>query len=409
MKNQCSEISSSPIERKSLKLPFLKTISATNGAIFLLIIFSLFFISLQLETKNEINSDLKINLKWYKSYESQSWENVRTGMLWSFSQMGAMLPKNSFDSALTFKDSTLFTLDLKKIGFNSKAEEALTVICDSIIKTKEYQINQHIDIARFFLLTLHAPFNYYKIVDAIPIYSEFVKQYQLNEANVFGVTQSTVCKENRLIKFSKDSTLFNFVFVAEEGQGSLIEGTFKTQFYEAIDIMPNGQFRYAIYNLEGKLIDASLNPNSGTGKPSKCMWCHEQYIQPLFRENIAVENMMSNEEFVVSVKRLQRILDSYRRTLNSDIDFGKKQDHTQSELLYISFMEPSLYRLEIEFGSDRSAIDKIKKMSTHLYHEFTFLGNLYYRNQIDSVFSYPKIKISTSVREKNEFEPNYFN
>lgn len=362
----------------------------------------------QFKEQPDQSNSIKLNFKWYKAYDGQTWEHVKTGMIWSFSSLGAMLPKGSLDSALMFSDSTLFEVDLQKLGFQPESEKALQTICNFIKQTPDYRKNQFIDLSRFFMLTLHAPYNYYRIVGVEKTYKSFEKRYHLDDAYVFGLTKSSVSKGHRLIRLSKDTTLFRSAFVAEEGEGSLTNGTFQTVNFEVVDIMRNGQLRFAIYDKNGQLTDASDSTHSFAGKPSKCMWCHELYIQPLYSQNTAVSNMMSNEEFTEHVKDFQEKLDRYRNLLDSEIDFHKKQDHTYSELLYITFMEPPVRRLREEFQSD-GVLTKLKKMTPHIDKEFSFLGELYQRKVIDSLFSYPKLSIPEHAREKSNFEPNYFN
>ncbi len=374
-------------------------------SIFILSIGFVFFQFSKIEAPSE---PLKINLKWYKSYPTESWEIVRKGMLWSFSYLGASLPKDSFDVSIRFSDSTTFEINLNKLGFNKKALENLTLICDTIKKSEDYRINNSIDLSRFFLLTLYSPYHYYKITGVEKHLNNFSSKYKLRKSNVFGITASSVSNEHRKIKFSKSSSLLATGFLAEEGHGSLINKTFIPHQFEVFDLMQNGQFRYAIYNKEGELTDNSNNQFSIAGKVGKCMWCHETYVQPLYRENIAVSDMLSNTEFTTCVSRFQNQYDNYRRMLNSEINFSNKSDHTASELLYISFMEPSLYRLSHEFKKDTNELKKMINEPTHVYDEFPFLGNLYYRKNIDSYFSYSKIKVAESVREKSEYEPNYF-
>ncbi len=361
------------------------------------------FTSLNTKTKN-----CSIHLKYYKSYQGETWKNIKTGMLWSFSYMGAMLPKGSSDKAVTFLDSSIFTVDLNQLGFNNQAMNALSMICDSIKNSPEYIHNGFIDLSRFLVLTLHSSYHYYQITGVAQKYEDFHRKYKLGDSYQFGVTKSAISKGHRIINFSKDTSLLNIGFVATEGVGSLLNNTFKPRVYEVFDVMPNGQFRYAIYNEQGELMDASIKKHSDAGKPSKCMWCHETYIQPLFSQNIPVKNMMTNEEFKKYVVDLQCKLDFYRQYLNTDIDFNMKQNHTNSELLYISFMEPSFYRLKDEFKNDTLALTRIKKMSTHIYSEFPFLGNLYDRELIDKCFKFPKIKMPQSVREQSKYEPNFF-
>ncbi len=349
-----------------------------------------------------------INLKWYKAYEKETWANVKTGMLWSFANLGAMLPKNCLDSALIFKDSTEFKLDVSKLGFSNHALRAMQTICDSIKATQDYQKNNFIDLSRFLVLALHSPFNYYQITETETTYENFKKRYHFNSIQEFGVTNSSVSKGHRLIQFNNDTSILNIAYVAQEGDGSLLDSSFKTNTFETITVMPNGHFKYAIYNLQGNLIDASPNQYSNAGKPSKCMWCHESTYSTLFSKNKEVKYTITNDEFIAKIKTTQAQLDTYRKTLSTEINFNNKQDHTQLELLYISFMEPSLYRLKQEFKGNTKTLSKIQKNKTHVYDEFLFLGDLFERKTVDSYFKYSKIKTPEFVREKSNYECNYF-
>ena len=214
----------------------------------------LFLISLTQFTVKKSNSEpLKICLKWHKAYDSQKWYDVKVGMLWSFSYLGAELPKGSFDESVLFKDSSLFIIDIGKLGFNKEAEKLLSVICDSIKLTTDYQTNQSIDLSRFLVLTLHSSYHYYQITGVAKKYEDFYLKYKLGDSYQFGVTKSAISKGHRIINLSKDTSLFNIGFSAIEGVGSLLNNTFKPRVYEVFDVMPNGQFRYAIYDEQGEL------------------------------------------------------------------------------------------------------------------------------------------------------------
>ena len=177
-----------------------------------------------------------------------------------------------------------------------------------------------------------------------------------------------------------------------------------------MDIMPNGQLRFAVYNGLGNLIPSSPHSLGKAGKPSKCIWCHELMIQPLFKENVAIPSMMSNEEFGRQQLQLQNKLSNYRKTLHTEIDYDKLQDHSYLELLYISFMEPNTERIRNEFpemNNEQLAI--IRKMNAHTYHEFPYLGTeLYHRYYIDSIMNINALKVPLSVREEIGVEVNYF-
>ena len=359
---------------------------------------------------NELTSKISIRLKWNKAYPKESYGNVRTGMLWSFSFLGAHLPKGCYDKAILTKDSSLFEIKIDELGFSENAKQALAVICDSIKKTDSYRKNNSIDLSRFFVLTLHSSWHYYKITGVYNTLTEFNTQYKMGDAKNFGVTKSMVSHHDRLIRIKANKKILNTAFVAVEGFGSLQESTFDPQAYETMDIMPNGQLRFAVYNGQGNLIPSSPQSHGEAGKPSKCIWCHELMIQPLFKENVAVPSMMSNEEFGLLQQQLQNKLSNYRKTLHTEIDYTKLQDHTYLELLYISFMEPNTERIRNEFPEmNNEQLSIIKKMNAHTYHEFPYIGTeLYHRYYIDSIMNINALKVPFSVREEIGTEVNYF-
>ncbi len=378
-------------------------------ALILCIPFLLLFASFQYLHQSHADSVPEITLEWHKAYPDQNFKIVKLGLLWSLSYLGAELPKNDLDSAIQFKDSCTFNLCYNKLGFNKSAIKALNIICDSLKKSDEYKKNKSIDLSRFIVLTLYSPFHYYQITQALPNLQQFIKKYQLENPEYFGVTNSTVSKSHRFIKFSKDTaSIFSIGFMAEEGDGSLVDNTFKAEVFETFDIMPNGQFRYSIYDEQGKLTDASSDKLSSAGAVGKCMWCHETYLQPLFTKNIPIQNMLSNAEFENKMATIQKKLDTYRKTLNTEIHFENKQDHTSAELLYISFMEPSAMRLIKEFRGDTLALKNVTKSNSHIYEEFPFLGKLYSRQEADKYSPNNCLQVPESIREKSNFQPNYF-
>ena len=353
--------------------------------------------------------DHTIVLRWHKAYPAENWSAVKTGLLWSLSFLGADLPKGCWEKATVRTDSTSLQLDYSLLGFNEPALQALDLVCDSIKKTPEYKRDQGIDLSRFLVLTLHSSWHYYRITGVEKDLAAFIKKYRLQQPLEFGVTKSCVAEHHRVIRFNDTADIMQTAFYAVETEDSISKPGFHEAVYEAMDFMPNGQLRFAVYDANGKLIPGSPSKLGKAGKPSKCLWCHEIVIQPLFFENRAVERMMSNEEFERRRSVMQKRLEDYRAKLQSEIDFTKKQDHTYSELLYISFMEPAAMRIEAEWKMDPLAVKtKTAKLQTHVYEEFPFLGDSYYRYYIDSMAGKKNLAVPLSVRETVGQEPDYF-
>jgi hypothetical protein len=193
-------------------------------------------------------------------------------------------------------------------------------------------------------------------------------------------------------------------YVSNECEGKISEGKKKITSFEVTEQMKNGQFRYAIYDTSGYLLTAA---NGSAGKPAKCLWCHETNIQTLFTNQVDEQGYYGAEQFKYIVSRNTITLNNYRNSLQSDIDFIKKQDHTQIELLYISFMETSAERLSNEWGISVTEIQTLLAgIQTHDHDEFTFLKNLYYRNDIEKFAPFSSLRAPDSARETSLYEPN---
>ena len=101
------------------------------------------------------------------------------------------------------------------------------------------------------------------------------------------------------------------------------------------------------------------------------------------------------------------MLNTYRKSLRQDIDYSKTLDHTFTEILYISFMEPSAERLASEWGIPVEQVtEKLKGLPTHTHHEFPYLGTLYNRKDVESLSPYSIIRVPESAREPSEYEPD---
>jgi hypothetical protein len=353
--------------------------------------------------------EVSLNLRFTKNYEGDSWKNTRTGFIWALSFLGADLPKGSFDKSIEWNGDSSFNLNFNGIGFNENALQALNIICDSLKKTEEYQAKNSIDLGEFIVITLGSSWHYYRVTGVANNLKEFKKIYDFSEAETFPVIHSSVAKHNRILRLNFNDEVLKQAYIAEEGSGEFLHGKFRTAAFEAFDIMPNGQLRFAIYNREGNLIAASPQQYSAAGKPAKCLWCHEINIQPLFLPTDTLKGYITPAQFQKRVDHQMRLLNRYRATLNSDIDFVRTQDHTFTEHLYTSYMEPSLKRLSQEWNMPEETLKKILSFNTtHVHEEFKQFGELFSRDDVSEKSPYKPIQTPLNVREENEREPDFF-
>ncbi len=348
-----------------------------------------------------------IDLRWVKAYENERWENVRIGLIWALSYLGATVPTGSFDRAIIKKDEYHFSIDFSKVGFSELALEKLQRLLTVIQESEEYKVKKGIDLGRFLMYTLHSSWHYYELTDVKPTLDEFKSQYFMEQPIEYFLSNSGIAKTQRLIRFSRPTTYQQLGFVGVEGTGNLEDQTFIPQTSETIDLMPNGQLRYGIYDKKGKLKTAADTLYTLGGKPGKCQWCHEKSLQPLFYPSTDLPHSISRSAFLQYISQGQLIIEDYRRGLHTDITYQNSQDHTNAELLYISFMEPSLERIAAEWEvSLEKATLKMAAFPTHTYPEFPFLGILYHRKWVDLVGPYQTVVVPESARELSEHEPD---
>lgn len=350
-----------------------------------------------------------IDLHYTLNYNEDSWEKNRVGFLWTLSYLGAELPKNSFNKSIKWVGPQTFRVDFSKLGFSTKAQTYLQQLCDSLKQTGIYRKQGSLDLGHFIALTLGSTWHYYQITGVPRTLAEFLKQHQNPPYEVFPITRSTVSEHHRIVKIHLPDSVLLSSFIAEEGHGNVTDGSFETVEYETMDIMKNGQLRFMVYNKDGHLIAAGDKELGESGKTAKCIWCHEINIQPLFRETDTVKGYMTPATFLEKIKNQRALLTNYRYRLNGDIEFRNLQDHAFQELIYISFMEPSVKRLAQEWRMSEQQVDLLlKKQRKHRHHEFQFLGDLMERDSVQAYAPATYGILPGSIREETEREPNFF-
>ncbi|MBX2873073.1 MAG: hypothetical protein KTR30_13255 [Saprospiraceae bacterium] len=355
----------------------------------------------QLEGKDSIQ------LRWVKAYEGENMEQVMLGLQWSLSFLGAHLPPETWPQAVQFIDQEEFILDLGKVGFTPSTLAAWHKILERLKASEEYQVKGSIDLSRFLVLSLHSSWHYYELTQVPDNLTAYLAQQEQAPLDSFPIVNSSIATEPRLIRFHTQGELSERYFIADEGKGILGLDQ-PVDHFEILDILPNGQLRFMLYDESGNLVPAAPLATTRAGKPSKCLWCHEVNVQPLFQPTPNQPGFLTSEYFQGVVDSTNQLLDAYRASLPTELKHSEKQAHTQSELLYIVFMEPSLERVAREWNLSEEATQEIlKDFPTHTFAEFPFLGDLYYRNWIDSLAPYRAERPPDSVREPG-WEPNFF-
>ncbi|WP_284653707.1 hypothetical protein [Flavobacterium terrisoli] len=364
------------------------------------------FVTFLLSCTNDSYSDLiggetTLNLKWHKAYADDNIDKSLIGLKWALSYMGATLPSSNAGFSNT---ENVITINIKHLGFSPDAQQKLLKLSEKIKTTSEYQTNNAIDLGRYVALLLGASEHYYEIIGTPNTLNEVLSQYTLLPQKGY-VNNSNVSLEHRVIRFSEQNG-FNQLFLSEEVDpvtGEIYE-------YETIELLPNGQLRFGIFDIMGNRKNNADATHSNAGKPAKCMWCHESTINQMFNPQNDYVGYLTYAEFQSTLIGYRESNRTQKLALTDGVDFAQTQQHTLTELLYISFMEPSAERLSIEWNMPLEQVENLLSgLPTHVYDEFPFLGNLYSRQDVEALAPFQGITVSTHVREASTIEVNHLN
>jgi hypothetical protein len=342
-----------------------------------------------------------IELRWVKAYPRESRSDVETGLLWGLSLVGATLPKGA--RVIRWQGDRI-TLDLARAQVLEGTQPAWREFIGAMKDSGEYRTRGALDAGRFMAIMLGDPDRYYALTGATPDYQAARNRYRF-DGKPAAIVKSGVALGSRRIDLSVADSAAQMAFVGFEGRGSFTDSTFAPHEMELVDVMPNGQLRFALYDLEGRLKQGASRALTRAGKPAKCMWCHESGLMVSLVEYPAVRGFYDRREFDAIIAQRREMLSSYRRQLDMQIDYGERQDHTFAELLYLSFQEPSRQRLAREWGvSEERATALLRGIPTHAHGEFAFLGSeLYHREDVEKLAPYAVLAAPQSMREP--FEP----
>lgn len=348
----------------------------------------------------------KIDLIYYNSPAKMNSDELKAGILWLSSYLGAELPLN--EAGIKFKAENLIELDISSMGFNNNARFHLRKIISLLKQSGEYKLKNSVDIGRFFALCFNSSWHYYKITGAPDTYENFLKLHPGFPKTEFACDSSAIAPEGRLFglpDFSTDAP--NLVFVAQEGEGYFYNQTFHSSgIREVMDIMPNGQPRFMIYDSNGKL--TSSTAAGGPGKPARCQWCHESKVQPLYKQTPIIQGYLNPDSFKLMLDNWAVLLKNFQLSKPGSLNYSETKAHQYGEFIYLSFYEPDELRLSLEWSMD---IEEVRKLTSgiqlHTNPEFPFLSRVYHRYQIESLSPYQTLLTSEFSREISSYEPDY--
>lgn len=370
-----------------------------NSTLILCFVILFTFFSCKYNIEPDLVEDTNLHLQ-FNAYLTGTNENALLGLDWALAQIGAKKTNASFGGISQNED--ILTIDIEHLGFDENAKFQLNKLHQKIKNSQEYKTNNNIDLGRYVALILGASEHYYAITNVPKKLEEITVNYVLLENKGY-VDNSLVSEKHRIIEFSEQEGLKQFLITTE-----IEPSTQEVLEYETIEIMENGHLRFGIFDENGNRKNNAKPSVSSAGKPGKCMWCHESNISRLF----SPQNDFSGYLSYIDLKNtLGDFVDTYfdkKLALTDGVDFSESQNHKYMELLYISFMEPSIQVLSKEWNISVTEVqNRLISLQTHEHEEFDFLGAIYYRNEIESFAPFTSLQVSSNVREQSQTEVNH--
>lgn len=369
----------------------------------ILVIFMLFFVLIGQQSCSKDPDfsidESKIMLVWYKGYPADSLHKSMIGLEWALSYIGAETTQNLYQMQVP---NNQVLLDIEQLGFTAHAKEKLKILHHKLKFTEEYRLKGAIDMGRYVALILGASEHYYEFVQMPENLNDLLVKYELDPMAGY-VDNSTISSSHRIIRFS-DQLGLNQLFISNEVDpitGEITE-------FETIDMMPNGQMRYGIFDANGKRIIGADPTKTEAGKPAKCMWCHESGIQPLFTEQSTIDGYLTYTQLYDTLYFFRFAQAAKWANLNRGVDYSKTQHHALAELLYITFMEPSAERLSLEWGISVEEVNtKLAGLPRHTHIEYAAFVNLFDREDLIPYEPYQALSVSSNVRNQSAVEVNH--
>lgn len=336
---------------------------------------------------------LALSLVWRPTDPEDTWASARAGLDWALSQLGATPPADG--SAVVVRgeatDRVAFTLHIDRLSLPAAATAVLADV-EAELNTAESSA----EIGRFLMRSLHEPWRYYATTGACPTREDWEAARQLRPVE-YAVTTSLLTEAERRITLNDAPDSWAAVgFLAEEGSGSLIDGSFVASEAETLDVMANGQFRYAVYDTDGALLPAGVLSPAGT--PGKCAWCHELTIQAGTAENASAPGYLDYSAWMEARADAHAQLTSLRSALSTSVDYETISVHEAGERLVEGFLLPDAARVAAEWGVTEAEVIAALGEGTEVQEEFGW-EDRYLRADVDAAAPFAVVPTLPSARE----------
>ena len=157
-----------------------------------------------------------------------------------------------------------------------------------------------------------------------------------------------------------------------------------------IDLMSNGQQRYAVFDGDGALVPAADPAIVPAGQPGKCMWCHEGALMTGTPLNPTTRPHLSYLEWKSRMVEMQSMLYTHRAAQSTAVDFETYHAHTYGELLVREFLYPTPARVAAEWGAEPADVEALidsYNLELSEDEEYPNRGEVLARASVDVVYA----------------------
>ena len=334
---------------------------------------------------------MTVTLRWTPESGGISQDEMIAGLAWSLSNLGALPPEEGWlTTPRSERNSVVFDLDLARVGFDERALPAVTDAIAPLQSSDERAALGSVDVGRFLMRTLYSPWRYYSITGACETFAEWSDAVRAPDTETYGVTFSLLTEDDRLIELNAGpwSSIGAVGFVARSGPGVLYDPSVSEEV-EVIDLMSNGQQRYAVFDADGALVPAADPAIIAAGQPGKCMWCHEGSLMSGTPYNPTSRPHLSFPQWLHRINEMQGLLDAHRAGLQTAVDFTTYETHGYGERIVREFLKPTPQRIAAEWGiSEEMLTDLIEEYGLELTldEEYPSRGSTLSRVALDAVY-----------------------
>jgi hypothetical protein len=289
-----------------------------------------------------------IVLRWIP-VDDEPWAEAEAGLWWALAGLGALPAGDAIETVEMGANGGELLLFPDRLGLGLDALAALRLALEPVRESDAVTRLGAVDVGRLLMRTLYEPWVYYAVTGACSTVEGWTPRLP-DDAPQVAITESMLTETDRRVRLAPGPLeAQDLAWLAEEGTGSLVEGTFEVRGVEVLDLMPSGRFRYAIYDEDGNLTAAPDPAHSPAGQPGRCMWCHENHLM-LTLTQPDVSGFLPFADFVTEVNTQQAQVQDERRELDSPVNWSTHEVHAWAEVLVEGFLLPTSGRLAREWG-----------------------------------------------------------